>query len=75
MIIRGIRVFDDLKSLIHIAAGFGGVFLGISVPVTLVFTIYQYLEKEDLNNKLGDMVEYGIGLFLGAIALRLIPIP
>lgn len=65
-----IRLFDDFRSFLHVAVAALSVLLRIDIAATVLFLAYELTEDGDRFYLLGDMVEWGIGLFIGA-ALRL----
>lgn len=65
-------IFDGWRSWIHLVAAAASVILGIPIPATLVFIAYQLFEPEKIPNKLGDFIEWGIGLFIGAIIAKIV---
>lgn len=68
------KIFDDVKSIGHLAYGFVSVLLNIEIASAIVFSIYQYKEKEKWIYKAGDYVEFSLGLILGGIARWLVNI-
>ncbi len=67
-----IKVFDDWKSIIHFLYGiFVSFILFLCPPAGLfllfIFIIYEIGEKEPLENKIGDFIEFGLGLFIGVV--------
>jgi len=69
-------IFDDYKSFFHTIYGvINGILLASNdyVAVALayimfvVFLVYQLVEKENIYNKIGDFIEYGIGLGIGIL--------
>lgn len=61
-------IFDDIKSWGHFGFGFISVLLNIEIASSIVFSIYQYKEKEKWRYKAGDYVEFSLGLILGGVA-------
>lgn len=60
-----------LSDVFHVAIGLLSVFLGIDIPMTVIFCLYQYVDYvagEPAEDILRDMIEYGGGLLIGAIA-------
>ena len=66
------RLYDDWKSYIHTLTATASVLLGIEVPVTLCFLVYELKEGND--GFLGDVIEYMVGLFIGGILNLLVRI-
>jgi hypothetical protein len=60
-----IPVFDDIWSYDHTALGFVAANSDIGPLIYVVFTIYQLWEPELTEAKLGDFIEFGIGIMLG----------
>ena len=61
-------IFDDKRSVIHVVASALSVLLHVDISLTILFTAYEYIEPEDVGHKLGDLVEWAIGLIAGGIA-------
>jgi hypothetical protein len=62
-----IYIFDDKASYVHLAFGVASVLLRIEIPATLLYILYQYIDREREFEKKGDIVEYTVGLLLGAL--------
>jgi len=62
-----IIIYDDPASIMHTALGFVAVLWHIEVATTLVYLLYQYIDRESASEKKGDLVEYSVGLILGAL--------
>ena len=62
------RPFDDFLSLLHFSAALVSALLGVDVSATIAYVFYQLLERERLGRKLGDLVEWLVGLLAGAAA-------
>ena len=60
-------IFDDKRSVIHVVTSALSVLLHINVSLTILFIAYEYIEPEDVGHKLGDLVEWGVGLIAGGI--------
>ena len=64
-------MFDDLRSVAHMAAGFAaGVApftpMWLLTPIILlVFAVYEVVEKDDPLHTLGDFIEFVWGFILG----------
>ena len=68
-------VFDDFKSIIHVLLGIITKLIGKSFPplalaLIIVFTVYEVLEKDSPENRLGDFIEYLIGYIIGEITFK-----
>jgi len=58
-----VKIFDDLKSYFHFLLGFLTPFLGrLGLFVVVVYLIYQYFDKDSPEEKIGDLVEYFLGM-------------
>lgn len=67
-------VFDDVYSVIHSIIAFSSVILNVSLEATLCYLLYQYLDRGDTDyEKAGDVVEWIVGLILGAITKFILP--
>ena len=62
-----IRIFDDARSVIHVVASALSVLLHVNISFTILFIAYEYTEPEDVGHKLGDFIEWAIGLLTGSI--------
>jgi len=63
-----LKVFDDKKSLIHFALGVITPFLfPYSLIIPAAYVWYQAREKEDIGSKVGDFIEYCVGLIAGLV--------
>jgi len=62
-----IIIYDDPASIMHTALGFAAVLWHIEVAVTLIYLLYQYMDRESVSEKKGDLVEYSVGLLAGAL--------
>jgi hypothetical protein len=62
-----IYIFDDKASYVHLIVGFVSVLLRVEIPATLLYILYQYIDREREFEKKGDIVEYTVGLLLGAL--------
>jgi len=72
MNIKGIPLYDDYLSVFHMGLGFVAGYVPILAPViVLAFVTYQLLEDEDINAKIGDLIEFVAGYILGSIVLWL----
>lgn len=61
------KVFDDSLSYIHPVLGYASK----SAPILgIAFVLYQLFEKEPMANKIGDFVEFGIGLVAANIVQK-----
>ena len=67
-------IFDDYKSFFHLLYGIinGVLFatgdytcIALAYLMFIVFLLYQAFEQEKCINKVGDMIEYAIGVGLG----------
>jgi len=56
-------IFDDSKSLFHFILGFLTPFLGRWALFAVAFyLIYQYFDKDKPTEKIGDLIEYFLGV-------------
>ena len=60
-------IFDDKRSVIHVVASALSVLLHVNISLTILFVVYEYIEPEDVGHKLGDFIEWAIGLLAGSI--------
>ena len=69
-----IRLFDDWLSLLHFlyAALIALLDPTLAVAASIAFTAYQLVERERGPEKLGDFVEWMLGLLAGALARALL---
>jgi len=67
-----VRVFDDPRSILHFLIPLTLTVISPSalLAATIVYLVYEVLEHEPLENKLGDLVEWLTGILVGAF-LRL----
>jgi TctA family transporter len=66
MNVKGIPLYDDYASVFHTGLGFVAGYVPILAPViVLAFIAYQILEDENLDNKIGDLIEFFVGYILG----------
>ncbi len=67
-----IVAFDDPASLVHIILGiFASIFPLIGIMITMIYLFYQYIDTEDVAEKKGDLIEYILGILIGAIIVLL----
>ena len=60
------KLFDDKKSVIHFLLGLiTPPLFPYSLIIPAAFTIYQLREKESIESKIGDFIEYMLGLVPG----------
>jgi TctA family transporter len=72
MNVKGIPIWDDYFCVFHTGLGFVAGYVPILAPViVLAFIAYQILEDENLDNKIGDLIEFVAGYILGSIVLWL----
>lgn len=62
-----IYLFDDKASFVHLLFGFASVVARIEIPATLLYLLYQYIDREREFEKKGDIIEYTVGLLVGAL--------
>ena len=62
------KVFDDPLSFIHALASALSVIFNVSFEATICYLLYQYLDVEFREEKLGDIVEWIVGLIVGGFA-------
>jgi Gpi18-like mannosyltransferase len=62
-----IYIFDDKASYVHTLFGAVSVLLRIEIPATLIYLLYQYIDREREFEKKGDLIEYTVGLLAGAL--------
>ena len=55
-----VKIFDDLKSYFHFLLGFLTPFLGRLGLFVVV--VYLYFDKDSPEEKIGDLVEYFLGM-------------
>ena len=56
-------IFDDLKSVFHFILGFLTPFLrDLGLIVVGIYLIYQYLDKDSPQERIGDIVEFLLGV-------------
>jgi len=67
-----IIIYDDPASLLHTALGFASAIWRVEIAVTMVYLLYQYIDRESTSEKKGDLVEYSVGLLLGALVRWLV---
>lgn len=67
-----IKILDDMYSYIHIIFGFVSILLGISIESTLIFATFQLIDEDTVYEKLGDIIEFSIGVVAGAFTKLLI---
>lgn len=57
-----VEIFDDLKSLFHFILGFiTPIVPRLGLIITMIYFLYQSWEKEKINAKRGDVIEFLIG--------------
>lgn len=59
-----------LSDVFHVLLGVVSVLLGVHIPMTVIYCMYQYVDYtagEPAEDVSMDMVEYGLGLVLGAV--------
>lgn len=60
--------FDDKKSLLHFLTGIATARLGpAGILIIIIFVIYQKREREPYLNKLGDFIEFILGILAGLL--------
>lgn len=71
MRVGDIRVFDDIYSFLHALLGFIASLFGMdaSIPLTIIYTAYQLVDRDMPAEQLGDLVEYTVG-FIAGLFLR-----
>ena len=66
MIVGRAIIFDDIYSVIHFLAGALSSMLNLEVPMSILYAFYEFVErKEPRPFKLGDIVEFALGMFVG----------
>ncbi|MEM3423582.1 MAG: hypothetical protein QXE51_03360 [Nitrososphaeria archaeon] len=62
-----IAIFDDQKSFFHVLMGVpAGLFIkNVGILIILAFTVYQLTETESMAAKVGDFIEFFVGMVLG----------
>ena len=65
--LRRIRIFDDISSIAHFIFGLIAALLRLDISATIVFVAYQVYEREKVEFKLGDYIEYALGLLIGGV--------
>lgn len=53
--------------LAHFTVGLLASLLGLETPLTVLFVVYQLVEKEPSEEKLRDLLEYAAGLIVGRL--------
>lgn len=67
-----INIFDDWASVAHSLLGAISTIFGISIPMTIIYAIYQYIDDDPLEEKKGDLVEFAVGVIIAAIISRVL---
>lgn len=62
-----VDVFDDWASVAHSLLGAISTIFGISIPMTIIYAIYQYIDDEPLEEKKGDLIEFATGVVIVAV--------
>lgn len=62
----------DLGTVAHLAGAILSVLVGVDVAATLAFLYYQHIDVEPIEEKPLDIVEWIIGIIIGAIAKKLV---
>lgn len=63
-------VFDDRYSWGHLGLGIIYCFscFSIQLAILLCYLMYQYVDEDELEEKLGDIVEFLVGVLVGYVA-------
>lgn len=70
-----VAVLDDWKSYIHIIYGFlVSIHILILIVGAVVFTVYQFVEKEKKECKIGDIIEFLLGVVIGVTLFQVLPL-
>ncbi len=64
------KVYDEPKSFIHTIIGLiaGATFKSypeVTLSLVLLFVLYQLYESEPAESKVGDLIEFAVGLAIG----------
>ena len=67
---KSIVIFDDVHSILHVLIAFLLAMLSptIALAVTICYVAYQWIDDDDIKERKGDLIEWMIGLILGALA-------
>lgn len=57
---------NDISSIIHILFGLLSSIFDFRLEATVIFSFYQFIDIEPPEEKLGDIVEFSIGLLIGS---------
>lgn len=62
-----IAFFDDQRSFLHVLMGVpaGLLIKNVGILIILAFTVYQLTEPETVEAKIGDFIEFFVGMVLG----------
>ncbi len=66
-----LKAFDDWRSLVHIAIGMlASLDIAVSIAISISYSIYQFLDQDDPNEKKGDIIEYIAGVIVGFVVKK-----
>lgn len=64
-----------IRDIAHVVFGALSVVLDFDIAAAIIFTAYQIKQPESIRSKLGDFVEFGVGLALGGVLRAVLGCP